>query len=206
MSRYQCVILCSVLSVIGVTLTAKRAWAHDSGVGIARYLPDGALDHSFGADGLVVIHTAQSGFVANALALQADGRILVGGTAFSYGSSDARRPAWVCDCALLPDGRLDTRFGTAAESTCPPTTRKSAGWSSPDQTFGDAGIAKTTFEGSASGARAVAVQADGKLITGGAKSGGPAAAATHCPRAGSRWLVTSATAASTQPSAAAAKS
>jgi uncharacterized delta-60 repeat protein len=61
-------------------------------VAMARYLPDGALDTSFGSAGTVVTTVAQRAFEATALALRTDGRLVVAGTthevdatAYGYG-------------------------------------------------------------------------------------------------------------------------
>jgi uncharacterized delta-60 repeat protein len=47
---------------------------------LARYLPNGALDTSFSGDGVAVTDIANNNDVAYSLALQADGKILAGGT------------------------------------------------------------------------------------------------------------------------------
>src|SRR4029079_12439575 len=47
---------------------------------IARYLPNGKLDHSFSGDGKRTISFADGGG-ANAVVVQADGKILIAGTA-----------------------------------------------------------------------------------------------------------------------------
>ena len=82
---------------------------------LARYTTDGVLDASFGISGRVTTSISGSPNTAddviNAIALQADGKIVVGGSAFqgNVGASD--------DFALaryLPDGSLDTTFGSGA--------------------------------------------------------------------------------------------
>jgi uncharacterized delta-60 repeat protein len=65
---------------------------------VVRLNPDGSPDSSFGNGGVVVVPVAL-GF---AVALQADGKILVG--AGSFGDLAVLR--------LLPDGRVDTAFGS----------------------------------------------------------------------------------------------
>jgi uncharacterized delta-60 repeat protein len=75
---------------------------------IARYNPDGGIDHSFGSDGRVMVDAgARSG--ATAFALQVDGKIMVGGEI--QGS-----------CSFLrynPDGTLDVSFGVNGRMRCP---------------------------------------------------------------------------------------
>src|ERR1700730_16062235 len=67
------------VALAALLVSGPVAWAHDSGFGLARYSADGVLDQSFGTGGLVVTRSTQRSFVANALALQPDGRILVAG-------------------------------------------------------------------------------------------------------------------------------
>lgn len=95
---------------------------------LARYNPDGTLDTSFANDG-----SAQAGFVravADEVAIQGDGRIVVaGGNEIEGGFALAR---------FQPNG-------------------------SPDTSFGEDGTV-TTRIGKQSGAHAVAIQADGKIV------------------------------------------
>jgi uncharacterized delta-60 repeat protein len=55
---------------------------------------------------------------------------------------------------------------------------------SPDVGFGTDGVVSTSFEGSRSGARAAATQADGKLLIGGAQFGAPSASGEALPQSG----------------------
>ena len=74
----------------------------------ARFLPDGSPDPSFGANGIVYTDFFNDEDYANALALQADGKIVAGGTGYDpndpedYGFALAR---------FNSDGSLDTTFG-----------------------------------------------------------------------------------------------
>ncbi|MFI6226332.1 hypothetical protein ACIBCR_03300 [Micromonospora echinospora] len=74
---------------------------------LARYLPNGRLDRTFGADGLVVTPVGplrRSG--ADDVLVLPDGRILAAG-----GANDAEgRPSFAA-ARYLPDGRLDASFG-----------------------------------------------------------------------------------------------
>ncbi|UYZ65244.1 delta-60 repeat domain-containing protein [Hymenobacter weizhouensis] len=87
-----------------------------AGLEIARYNPTGALDPTFGTDGkvtyLVAPPTGSPCFATNpgtvpvityAMTLQADGKLVVAGSAASKASFVAR---------FLPTGALDTGFGT----------------------------------------------------------------------------------------------
>jgi uncharacterized delta-60 repeat protein len=68
---------------------------------LARYLPDGTLDTTFGGDGRVTTDFGVPSS-AHALALQADGKIVAVGGAFFVRFALAR---------YRPDGSLDTTFG-----------------------------------------------------------------------------------------------
>jgi uncharacterized delta-60 repeat protein len=73
---------------------------------LARYLPDGRLDPSFGAGGVVTTDLFGNDDVARALAIQRDGKIVVVG--------HSRAPDEDTDFSLtryLPDGQLDPSFG-----------------------------------------------------------------------------------------------
>ncbi|MGV3659989.1 MAG: hypothetical protein ACO1TE_07385 [Prosthecobacter sp.] len=73
---------------------------------VARYLPDGSLDASFGAAGKVITTLSSGEDAARAVALQPDGKILVGGWATNTtGSID------FAVVRYLPDGALDLGFG-----------------------------------------------------------------------------------------------
>ncbi len=84
-----------------------------AGVGVQRFRPDGATDPSFGADGIAVLqvgHPARdrgrvgSHEILSGLALQPDGKILLGGTVYSEVGE-------VFLARLRPDGALDEGFG-----------------------------------------------------------------------------------------------
>ena len=70
----------------------------DAGLVMMRFRPDGRLDPGFGRQGVVV----EGGGTATSVALQADGKILVGGS---------RGPRLHGVYRFLPDGRLDVDFG-----------------------------------------------------------------------------------------------
>jgi uncharacterized delta-60 repeat protein len=110
---------------------------------LARYNTDGSLDSSFDGDGLVKTDiSANAVQFAFAVALQANGRIIAAGR-----NGDA--------FGLLrynPDGSLDN--GGTGDST-------------PGDSFGVAGIVTTTFGGNHSWVRALAIQADGKIVAAG---------------------------------------
>jgi uncharacterized delta-60 repeat protein len=123
------------------------AGAGNGDFGVARLLPQGALDPSFGSSGL-----SDSGFGAddgaNAVALQPDGKIVAAGFT-SFGAN----PFNFGVVRLLPNGSYDT---TANGSS--------------DPFGGNTGRSYGDFGGS-DAANAVALQPDGKIVVAGASSG-----------------------------------
>jgi uncharacterized delta-60 repeat protein len=89
---------------VGVTYSAATGFQGD--LALARYLPDGRLDPSFGTGGRVVTDLGGDEFFPKA-ALQSDGKIVVAGTTYAPGD-------FVGDFAVArynPDGSLDAGFG-----------------------------------------------------------------------------------------------
>ncbi|HEX8101000.1 MAG TPA: hypothetical protein VF533_00170, partial [Solirubrobacteraceae bacterium] len=89
-----------------------------SGVGfgrtmvVARYGDDGAPDPTFNGTGNARVTTqAYDGVIGRRLALQPDGRILIAGTAGTFGSAD------FMVARLEPDGTHDTGFGSDGLAT-----------------------------------------------------------------------------------------
>jgi len=99
-------------------------------VGLARYMPDGTLDPTFGTGGLVMSEFAS----VRDLAIQADGKIVVVGRS---GPEDISSDFYVS--RYNADGTLDAGFGIN-------------------------GIVTTDFSGAFDGASGVALQADGKIV------------------------------------------
>src|SRR6266542_4476130 len=105
---------------------------------IAQAAP-GDLDPTFGGDGEVTTHfTAWSDESANAVAIQADGKIVAAGGTFSAFYHDKFALA-----RYNADGTLDTSFG------------------------GDGKVTTHFAAGSEDGAHAVAIQANGKIVAAG---------------------------------------
>jgi uncharacterized delta-60 repeat protein len=152
---------------------------------VLRLLPDSSLDASFDGDGTKTIDWG--GFdEAHAVAVQPDGKIVVAGSGGVSRTMTVSR--------LEPDGSLDPTFdadGTAgvdlgdfdggtALALQPDGKILVAGWTgglkfavlrldpigSPDPTFGDAGVVVPAF-GSEDFARAIAIQADGRILVAG---------------------------------------
>jgi uncharacterized delta-60 repeat protein len=148
---------------------------------VARYSPDGGLDASFDGDGRAVTPFTSLADVAWSVALQPDGKIVVGGHAgFSSATPDAPY-----DAALArynADGSLDSSFDSDGKVTTPGGSFTSevdlqrdgkilvAGGSitrynrngSPDSTFGAGGRLTPNIS-----VRSLAVQADRKIVAAG---------------------------------------
>jgi uncharacterized delta-60 repeat protein len=72
---------------------------------LVRYMPDGSLDTSFGTGGIVVTSIGTKS-IANAVAIQADGKIVAAGLTFPGGGVQNYALA-----RYLSNGALDTSFG-----------------------------------------------------------------------------------------------
>ncbi len=107
-------------------------------VGLARYLPNGALDSSFGNGGKVTKQVESSYNYAYGMRILPSGKILVAG--YAYISSSATYIGFVLK--FLENGTLDSTFGTA-------------------------GIARQTITGSSVMWNGLDVQSDGKIVLAG---------------------------------------
>ncbi|WP_170131213.1 hypothetical protein [Deinococcus yavapaiensis] len=108
---------------------------------ILRYDRDGILDSSFGTNGKVVVDFEGGRDVAEAVVVQPDGKVIVGGSASSSAAS-GRRESFAA-VRLTSTGKLDASFGTNGKVTI---------------AFPDSSVGKT---------HAVALQPDGKIVLGG---------------------------------------
>jgi uncharacterized delta-60 repeat protein len=108
---------------------------------VARFDSEGARDPSFGGDGIVTTRFGDGTAAGRAVAIEADGDIVVAGT--------SSQPDTGWDFALAryePDGSLDPSFG-------------------------DNGRVTTDFDDVANGINALVVQPDGKLVVAGESQG-----------------------------------
>jgi uncharacterized delta-60 repeat protein len=109
---------------------------------LARYLPDGSLDNSFGNDGIVINSIGPDSDLLFALVLQPDGKLVAAGSSLDFSTFDF---------ALVrynSDGSLDPTFGN-----------------------GD-GIVTTSINIGPDQANALVLQPDGKLVAVGSSSNG----------------------------------
>jgi uncharacterized delta-60 repeat protein len=133
------------VQVDGKIVVAGGAGGSGGRIALARYRPTGALDMAFGGDGLVTTNLSRFDDRADDLAIQADGKIVVAGTA-NYFSAQARFAVVRYDA----DG-------------------------SRDGTFGGDGIATTNLTASFDGAFGLAIQpADSRIVVVGQAGGGDA--------------------------------
>ncbi len=133
--------------VAGTTVAADKS----INIAVARLNADGTLDASFGAgtadgtpDGVVAVSLGKGDDDVNAMTVQADGKIIVVGSTTSTGSS-----ANIAVARLNANGSLDASFGAGnADGT-------------PD------GVVSLSLGDGSEFARAVALQADGKIVVAG---------------------------------------
>lgn len=116
-----------------------------------RLLPDGILDPSFGDEGIATVPIGKLA-IANAIAIQPDGRIVLAGTA------DIGRYAGAA-VRLNPNGALDRNFGARGVVALP---QMSAVWGMV-QTRGEFVLAGRVTDGSLGSFIAVRLRADGGL-------------------------------------------
>lgn len=158
---------------------------------VIRYNPNGTLDATFGGDGIVVNDFGSDVSDGRAVIIQPDGKILIAGTANDFTST------YIAVARYNVNGTLDTSFGSAGKVvTRSPQGNARAIALQPDGKIIVAGTASgdfvavrynpngtldTSFDGdgtvttdmavdssnSIDGARAVDVQADGKIVLGG---------------------------------------
>ena len=119
--------------VVG-TARQRRSDGCGESPAVARYLPDGSLDPSFGDEGVVVTTVREACAYAEAVAVQGDGKVVVAGHVFDGATAAGR----------------DLVLRYAADGTL-------------DRTFGDGGIVVDRSSG-ATEARQLVVQPDGKIV------------------------------------------
>ena len=153
---------------------------------LARYNPDGTLDTTFGVGGTVTTDFAGGYDEANALVVQADGKLVAAGFTEDFSSMTTNGVL----ARYNSDGTLDPTFGTGGQviggaaaiaALVVQTDGKlvTAGGNGDfvlarydsdgtlDTTFGVGGTVTTDFAGGYDAANALVVQADGKLVAAG---------------------------------------
>ena len=173
---------------------------------LARYNPDGSLDATFGGDGKVEAGSGSpyKGGLAD-IALQPDGKILVGGQTFngtnhdfillrlnSNGSPDASFDLdgqstidfagdedYCYGIALQPDGKILAAGRSFKDGNFDFALARYNSDGSPDTSFGTAGKVTTDFAAGDDWGMAVTLQSDGGIVLAGMSSGDFAVARYH---------------------------
>jgi uncharacterized delta-60 repeat protein len=168
---------------------------------VVRYNTDGTLDTTFGGDGKVITNFAKGNDQGNAVAIQADGKIVVAGGSGNGGANPTFALArynsdGTLDTTLDGDGRVTTDFTDGFDAASAVAIQGdgkivAAGQSGDgaefavaryntdgalDSTFDGDGKVTTDFTDGFETANAVAIQGDEKIIAAGHASGGPALA------------------------------
>ena len=138
-----------------IVVVGYQASANSEGYFSAtRYNNDGTLDQSFGSGGTVqVLFGPNQGASSDTIALQVDGKIVIGGTVYGV-AFDGRNTVRFALARLLPGGQLDASFGATGEIE-----------TSYDTTFNGIRIEKNAY------ITGVAVQPDGRIVAGGYVAG-----------------------------------
>ena len=115
-------------------------YVDDANFTLVRYNSDGSLDASFGNDGEAILHFDDGWGAATSVAIEADGKIVVAGYAWTDSSYSTYYDFAVA--RFNADGSLDTGFGTD-------------------------GVVTTDFNGGNDYAYGLAIQPDGKIVVAG---------------------------------------
>jgi len=169
----------------GKIVTAGESYTGSKYVfGVARYTTDGILDTSFNSTGTVLTSFTANTDVARSIAVQADGKIVVAGSAGGFALA-RYNPNGSLDTSFGVSGKVITHIGTGDTSANAIVIQSdgrivAAGYGSNgayfalvrynmngslDTSFGGTGIITTSVGGNSSAeANAVALQTDGKII------------------------------------------
>ncbi|MFZ9630286.1 MAG: hypothetical protein ACO3C1_13165 [Ilumatobacteraceae bacterium] len=141
-----------------ILIAGTASSADGNNIAVARMTADGALDSTFGAgtddgspDGVVTLSLGSGDDEANAIAVQADGSIVIAGTSSSTDSTGTSTNIIVA--RMVADGTLDASFGVGTDD------------GSPD------GVVSVSLSDGDDRADALAIQGDGKIVIAGTQSG-----------------------------------
>ncbi len=140
-----------------ILLAGRRYGTGGKGIALARYHADGSLDTSFGVGGLVTTSVGTVGDAAYSIALQSDGKIVVGGRSHNGTANDF---------VLLrysTDGVLDPQFGTEGKVITDIAQDSDIGFSLAIQRDGKILLGGSIYNGNASEMAIVRYHADGTL-------------------------------------------
>ncbi len=179
--------------IVAAGFAVRQATGFD--MAVARYMPDGTPDSSFGTGGKATFDFFQTEDYAEAVALLPGGAILIAGAAVtdtgedfalarvtadgrldsSFGSNGKRTSDFfnmddeVNDMAIADDGEIvlaGVAYGFAGREAFAVARYSAEG--TPDSTFGIAGLAAFDVAGFQGAANSVVVQPDGMIVMGGA--------------------------------------
>ena len=170
-------------------------FSHNSKFGLARLTSDGSLDPTFGGDGIVVTDLTASSDVANGMALQANGKIVVvGGVSVGPDNGKIGVVRYRADGSLDPlfsgDGKVfidatptfDDGFAVGVQADGQIVVAGGGGFDGPNQRFvlvaltrhgsldpavGGDGMVFTDVTPKADSPFALAIQADGRIVVAG---------------------------------------
>ena len=173
----------------GLSNTSATSPPLPRAVAVARYNSNGSLDNSFDTDGKTFIYVDGASSRANTVAIQSDGKIVVGGSVDpsnffvlrlnANGSPDnsfdgdgsavttiAGTTSAVSDVVLLPDGKIIAAGTAGSGSSRNIAVARYNDNGSLDNTFDNDGVVVTDI-GNDDIAAAARIQPDGKLLVGG---------------------------------------
>ncbi|HLW16506.1 MAG TPA: delta-60 repeat domain-containing protein, partial [Actinomycetota bacterium] len=165
-------------------------------IAVVRYLDDGTLDPSFGSGGKVTTPIG-SGALANAVAIQPDGKILVAGYGTPLATAHFAVARYNSDgtldstfngsgiaqisfhagadsatgVAVQPDGKIVLVGNSVSGGTHLAVARLNSN-GTPDSSFGSGGKAEPNVESGAAVGNAVAVESNGKIVIAGGSPNG----------------------------------
>jgi uncharacterized delta-60 repeat protein len=156
---------------------------------LVRYFSNGMVDTGFGTNGKAITDIGSSSAIAYSVALQPDGKIIAAGESSTSGHYNFALARY------MPDGSLDSGFGTNGSVTTSFGSSTSTGWSLAlqpdgkivvageysnavalarylpagllDPEFGTGGKVTTSIGGMYDSANSVAIQPDGKIVVAG---------------------------------------
>jgi uncharacterized delta-60 repeat protein len=181
---------CTALQADGKIVVAGTTWDQRRGeLAVARYQPDGTLDTTFNGTGKVTTAVGNDGDKINGIAIQPDGKIVVGGTSGfrefelarfnADGSPDksfsgsgkklfpiGKGNAIAGDVLLLPNDRIVVVGGALGEKNADFALVCGRSDGTLDTSFNSSGMVLTDF-GDTEYAYCATVQSDGKMVLAG---------------------------------------
>ena len=145
--------------IVVAGFVAKGPNDNDNDFALVRLTPNGTLDTNFGTDGIVTTDFNGQNDVVYALAIQPDGKIVVAGFSSTRGTATSTIfvDAYQANPIIFGSGLTVFDFALARYDQSGKL----------DTSFGNGGMVTTAVGDNASVARAIALQADGKIVVAG---------------------------------------